>query len=319
VEAHGLRNVAAAVTHHDQAILAYAGAAAMNGAAEPLRAAAYANRMLVLLPAGILAMLIAAAPDNAIAGCTARATPAPAPAPSEPPLYSMGDQIYTIDHDGTLFYYFQGNRDGTARVKKEVRYDRNLWNTCAQLQIRLPFSTKYPTAPVIPNSPSADPYSGFGNAELRYSYNVVSKTFDHSITVGGAFPTESNGVDSNDTQLKFFYVTKWKWTAGSLAYSNEYDQTIIRPPGASETSYYEGELTLPSYSFVDSPALKGLKFSAIYAYRVLFNDGSIYKSAIGGIVNGNINDVALSLHDSWGIGANGLWKYKVEATAVARF
>jgi hypothetical protein len=218
----------------------------------------------------------------------------------------------------TLFYYFQGNRDGTAKVKKEFRYDRNLWNTCAQVQIRFPFITKYPTGPVIPNSPNANPYSGFGNMELRYIYAVPEKTFDHTITVGLALPTNANGVESIDTQLKFFYITKWKWDGGAIASTNEYDQTIIRPPGQSNTSYYEQELALPYWSFVDSPALKGLKISASYSGRVLFNDGSLYKSALGFIVNGSINDLGLSLRDTWGLGGNGLWKYKVEANATAR-
>lgn len=231
----------------------------------------------------------------------------------------MADDIYTIDHDATLFYYFQGNRDGTAKVKKEIRYDRNLWNTCAQLQIRLPFITKYPTAPVTPYSPNANPYSGFGNAELRYLYAVTSKTFDHSLVFGAAFPTQTNGVESIDTQLKGFYIVKWKWSGGAIASTNEYDQTIIRPPGASETSLYEQELTLPYWSFIDSPAMKGLKLSTTYTARVYFNDGSIYKSALGVMLNGSINDFAISFRDTWGLGANGLWKYKVEANASARF
>ncbi|MFY9665432.1 MAG: hypothetical protein WAL67_10395 [Candidatus Cybelea sp.] len=268
----------------------------------------------------LLTALAAGSPEKAIAGCIARAaaSASPSPSPSEAPLYAMGDDIYTIDHDATLFYYFQGNRDGTAKVKKELRYDRNLWNTCAQLQIRFPFITKYPTAPVLPYSPNANPYSGFGNLELRYLYSVPEKTFDHTIAVGVALPTQANGVESIDTQLKLFYITKWKWNGGSLSSTNEYDQTVIRPPGASNTSYYEQEIALPYWSFVDSPAYKGLKFSASYTGRVFFNDGSIYKSAIGGIINGSMNDVALSLRDTWGIGANGLWKYKVEANATAR-
>jgi hypothetical protein len=267
----------------------------------------------------LLAALAATAPAKAIAGCIARAAlPSPSPSPSEAPLYPMGDDIFTIDRDATLFYYFQGNRDGTAKVKKEARYDRNLWNTCAQLQIRIPFITKYPTAPVLPYSPDANPYSGFGNLELRYLYAVPAKTFDHTIAVGVALPTEANGVESIDTQLKFFYITKWKWSGGALASTNEYDQTVIRPPGAGYTSYYEQELTVPYWSFIDSPAMKGLKLSASYTGRVLFNDGSTYKSALGLIMNGSINDVGLSLRDTWGIGANGVWKYKVEANATAR-
>jgi hypothetical protein len=266
------------------------------------------------------------APLRSLAACAARATPAPSssaspapsPNPSEAPLYVTADDIYSVDRDVTLFYYFQGNRDGTGKVKKEFRYDRNLWNTCAQLQIRLPFITKYPIAPVTPYSPKADPYSGFGDAELRYIYAVPTKTFDHTLVVGAAFPTTANGVDNTDTELKFFYITKWKW-GGAIASTNEYDQTIIRPPGSSYTSYYEQEVTLPYYSFIDSSSLKSLKISATYTGRVLFSDGSIYKSAIGALLSGSSNDFAMFVRDTWGIGGNGVWKYKVEANASARF
>lgn len=282
--------------------------------ATPLKASILA----VALVAGALCVI--GLPGRADAACIPRnaASPAPSPSPAPPkrPLYQMGGEVYTLDRDATVYYYFQGNLDGTAKVKRELRYDRNLWDTCAQLQIRLPVITRYPNAPNS-YSPAANPYTGFGNAELRYSYNNTSPTFNHSIAAGIAFPTESNGVESIDTQVKLFYTTKWKWSGASLSYVNEYDQSVIRPPGASETSYYEGLLNLPEVSFVDSPAWKGLKFSAIYNFRVLFNDGGIYKSAIGANLFGNINDVALNVIDSWGIGANGLWKYKVEASAVA--
>jgi hypothetical protein len=259
----------------------------------------------------------ASAPPSSVAG--APSSPAPysesaTPAP-QPRLYTMGDEFYTLDRDATAYYYFQGNRDGSAKVKKELRYDRNLWDTCAQLQLRLPFITRYPNAP-SQYSPQANPFSGFGNAELRYSYSLASKNFDHALEFGIAAPTQTNGVESIDTQIKFFYTTKWKWSGGSVAYTNELDQTVIRPPGAGETSYYEGKLTLPNVSLVDSPALRGVKFSAIYNYRVLFNDGGLYQSAAGGIISGSTGEVGLLVIDSWGLGGYGLWKYKVEASAV---
>jgi hypothetical protein len=285
---------------------------------------------LALSCAALLVVMVAVSPARAFAACVARAaaspgpssspspssSSSPSPAPSaEPRLYAMGDEIFALDRDATFYYNFQGNDDGSAKSKRELRYDRNLWDTCAQLQIRLPVITRYPTAPSS-FSPHANPFSGFGNAELGYSYNVAQDTFNHSLEVRAAFPTASNGVESLDTQLKLFYTTKWKWKGGSLTYGNEYDQTVIRPPGAGYTSYYEGKLTLPEYAFVDSPGARGLKISAIYNYRVLFNDGSIIQSAVGGTLFGNIGDVALNAIDSWGLGGHGLWKYKVEASAV---
>ncbi|HTA54152.1 MAG TPA: hypothetical protein VK755_05360 [Candidatus Acidoferrales bacterium] len=280
----------------------------------------------LVLPAVVALAAFAVTSQSAVAACVARAkaasTAPPSPSPSQsaapaplPRLYTMGDEFFTLDRDATAYYYFQGNRDGTAKAKKELRYDRNLWDTCAQLQIRLPFITRYPTEPNS-YSPNANPYSGFGNAELRYSYSVASKSFDHALEAGIAFPTATNGVESLETVLKFFYTTKWKWSGGSVAYTNEYDQTVIRPPGASYTSYYEGKVTLPNVSFVDSPAWRGLKFSAIYNFRVLFNDGGLVQDAVGGIVSGSAGDVGLLVVDSWGIGRYGLWKYKVEGSAV---
>ena len=269
-----------------------------------------------LLPAAIALTaigLFSSLPSYGIAGCIARAAASASPAPveSESPTYSMGNEIDTIDRGVTAYYFFRGNYNGSAKAKYELRYDRNLWNPCAQLQVRLPVITRYPVA--------GNPFSGFGNAELRYSYNVTAPSFDHSLELAAAFPTQTNGVESIDTQLKAFYITKWKWNGGSIAYVNEYAQSVIRPPGARYSSYYEGKLTLPNYAFVDSLALKGLRISALYDFRVLFNDGGIVQPAIGGIINGNINDVALNVIDTWGVGEHGLWKYKVEATAVGRF
>jgi hypothetical protein len=261
----------------------------------------------------LLCAAVASVPASA--GCIARAPASPAPSPSptpESPLYGEGEDIYTIDHDGTLFYYFQANRDGTAKAKYETRYDRNLWNTCAQLQIRIPVIQRFPL--------EGNPFSGLGNIELRYMYAVTSPTFDHSMVVGAAFPTAPNNeVESKDTQLKGFYNVKWKWTGGSLALTNEYDQTIIQPPGAGYTSYYEANVVAPNWSFIDSPAAKNIKFSFVYYGRVLFNRGNEVQDAIGGTVFGNLNDVALSVIDTWGLGLHGLWKYKVEANATARF
>jgi hypothetical protein len=237
------------------------------------------------------------------------ATAAPSPSPSpyvQPQLYDVADEIETINRDGTLYYYFQGNRDGTAKVKKEIRYGRNLWNDCAQVRIRIPFITKYPLV--------GNPYSGLGNIEPGYGYFVTSKTFDHSIEFRVAFPTNANNVDNKDTELKGFYNLKWKWPGWALSYTNEYDQSIIKPPAGTWTSYYEGKLTLPDYRFA-----KGVKVSAFWNYRVLFDTGGIFKDALGATIFGSINVVALSITDSWGLGYNGLWKFKFEANATAKF
>jgi len=234
-------------------------------------------------------------------------TPMPTATPYvEPQLYDVADEIETINRDGTLYYYFQGNRDGTAKVKAEVRYGRNLWNDCAQVRIRIPFITKYPLA--------GNPYTGLGNIEPGYGYFVTSKTLDHSIEFRVALPTNANNVDNKDTELKGFYNLKWKLPGWAISYINEYDQSIIKPPAGTWTSYYEGKLTLPDYQFA-----KGVKISAFWNYRVLFDTGGLFKDALGGTIFGSVNVVALSITDSWGIGANGLWKFKFEANATAKF
>jgi hypothetical protein len=266
-------------------------------------------------------MLAALRPASGAAGCdrptAAAATASPSPA-VDPPLYDVDKDIFSVDHDAAIYYSFRTNLNGSAKAKRELRYDRNLWNTCAQLQIRLPFITVYPSESSS-YAANENPFSGFGNAELRYSYRVDSPTFIHAIELGVELPTANNGVQSIDTELKFLYATKWKWSGGSIAYANEYDQTVVQPPGARYVSYYQGTLTLPSYAFVDSPALKGLKVSALYQYRVFLNNGGLVESAVGGILNGNVNDVAVNVIDTWGTGPHGLWRYRLEATAAARF
>ena len=225
------------------------------------------------------------------------------------PLYDIAGDIYTIDRDTTAFGYFQGNRDGTAKVKRELRYGRNLWTDPAQIRIRIPIVTKYPT--------TGNPSSGLGNIELGYSYNVKTLKFDHSLEIRAAFPTASNHVESLDTQLKGFYSIKWKWRRLGFSYVNEYDQTVIKPPGSSWTSYYEGKFTAPDYEFL--PTTSGLKISGFYNYRVLFDSGGKFKDAVGATIFDNFGDVALSLVDSWGIGGNALWNFKFEANLTARF
>ena len=224
----------------------------------------------------------------------------------------MGDNIdsyYSVNRDATLYYYFQANTDGTGKAKYEARYGRNLWNKDAVVQIRIPIITKYPTM--------GNPFSGLGNIELGYSYNVASPTFNHSLEFRGSFATATNNVSSNDTQLKGFYTTKWKWKGGALIYANEYDQSIIVPPGSSWTSYYEGKLTVPEYAFRN---LKGLKFNAFYNFRELFDSGGKFKDALGGTLFGNLGNVALSATDSWGLGSGStaLWRYKFEFNLTAR-
>lgn len=255
-------------------------------------------------PAASPAAVPAASPSPA-------ATPAASPAPAATPkpegnLYDMGTDIDSIVDDATAFYYFQGNVDGSAKVKQELRFGANLWNDDAQLRIRIPIITRFPI--------SGNPFSGLGNIELGYSYNARSSSLDHSLEVRFAFPTEANNVESDDTQLKLFYTDKWKWPGGALTYLNEFDQTVIHPPGASWTSYYEGKLTVPDYMIS-----KGLKLSAIYNYRLLFDSNSTVKDAAGAVISGNINDVAISVYDTWGVFDNALWRYKFEVNATAKF
>ena len=278
----------------------------------------YASRRLALAGAAALAMLLAAGTAANAAGDPPSASPSPSPTPSASPapegpvFYNMGDNIdsyYSVNRDATLYYYFQANTDGTGKAKYEARYGRNLWNKDAVVQIRIPIITKYPTM--------GNPFSGLGNIELGYSYNVASPTFNHSLEFRGSFATATNNVSSNDTQLKGFYTTKWKWKGGALIYANEYDQSIIVPPGSSWTSYYEGKLTVPEYAFRN---LKGLKFNAFYNFRELFDSGGKFKDALGGTLFGNLGNVALSATDSWGLGSGStaLWKYKFEFNLTAR-
>ena len=252
----------------------------------------------------------------AAASCSGTVAQAPASAPQstadtstdKSPLYTItSDDIYSIDRDMTAYYYFQSNLNGSAKAKYEYRFARNLWNDNAQFRLRIPIVTQF--------SQTKSTLSGLANIEVGYSYGVTSKTFDHYLEARVSLPTAVNtGVSSNDTQLKGFYNLKWKLKDFNIAYSNEYDQTIIKPPGSSWTSYYEGKLTFPDFKL-----LPGLKFSTFYNYRVLFDSYGVWKDALGATLYGNMNDVALSITDSWGVGgSNSLWRYKLELNATAR-
>jgi len=257
------------------------------------RAYGQATQNLGALPGGN-EMIVRESPSTA-------ATPEP-----EGPLFEIGDEIFTIDRDMTLYYRYQESTDGSHLAKRELRYGRNLWNKNAQIRIRIPEWTSYPN--------SGPAFSGLGSIELGYSYSVSNPTFDHYLEGRVALPTVGYGVQSNDTELKAFYGPKWKWRGGSASFVSEYDQTIIKPPGSSWTSYYDGTLTVPSV-----PIFPGVKLAAIYEGRFVFSSGGIYKSVAGGTLFGSIKNVALSVIDTWGIGANGLWRYRFEANATARF
>ncbi len=193
------------------------------------------SKVVLSCIAGLILFIAAGSVSDAQA--TASPSPSPSPAPSsEGPLYPMAGEIYTIDRDGTAYYYFQANKDGSAQVKQELRYGRSLWNDNAQLKARFPIITKFPV--------SGAPFSGFGNFELGYSYSTKSPSFNHVLEIRGVFPTEGNRVESQDTQLNGFYTIKWKLPGWAINLQNEYDQTVIQPPGASWTSYYEGKLSL---------------------------------------------------------------------------
>jgi hypothetical protein len=245
--------------------------------------------------------------STAMPGASANPVPSPNETPYVPPqLYPVADEIFTINRDTTFYYYFQENRDGTGKAKYEWRYGRNLGSDCAQIRLRVPVITKWPVL--------GNPYSGLGNLELGYGYYWSSKTFSYSLEFRVAAPTNANNVDNHDTELKGFYTTQWKWPSWALTYYNEYDQSIIKPPGSTWTSYYEGKLTIPDYKFA-----KRFKISAFWNYRILFDTGGIFKDALGTTIFGGYNWLALSFTDSWGLGANALWKYKFEANATAKF
>lgn len=230
----------------------------------------------------------------------------PAPAPA---LFQVGNQVYTIDRDFTADYVYQGFSSGKTEAKYEFRAGRNLWNTHAQLRIRIPWYIEHPaTGPA---------YGGIGNISLGYSYVVAEAAFVHSLEARVLLPTAANGVKSNDTELKGYYALKWRLHPGAISYVNEFDQTIVRPPGSNWTSYYDGKLAAGEFGLVH-----GLKGSAFYEPRFVFSAGGVYRSALGANVFGSLGkSVALSGTASWGVGTagqTGLWKYKYELIATAR-
>jgi hypothetical protein len=263
-------------------------------------------RSTLLIVVVLLIAVVLTVSSHRIAAAAADSAAVPNSAPTESPLFDVGEDVYTIDRDMTLYYYMQVNPDGSAQAKREFRFGRNLWNDHAQLRIRVPELTKYPAVGAA--------YSGLGNIEIGYSYVLTSSAFDHFLETRIALPTATFGVTSLDTQLKAYYGTKWKWRGGGIGLVNEFDQTIIKPPGASWTSYYDAKINVPDLRLVG-----GVKLSTVYEGRFVFNAGGVYRSAAGGTLFGNFHGVALSVIDTWGIGGNPLWRYKLEANATVRY
>lgn len=231
------------------------------------------------------------------------------PAAPAPALFQEGNQIYTIDRDFTADLVYQGFSSGKTEMKYEFRAGRNLWNAHAQVRIRVPWYIEHPK--------TGRAYGGMGNISLGYSYVVPGPDFDHSLEARVALPTAVNGVKSNDTELKGLYALKWRLHPGAVSYINEFDQTIVRPPGANWTSYYDGKLAAGEFGLV-----RAFKGSAFYESRFVFSAGGVYRSAAGVNLFGKLGKaVAFSATGSWGVGTpgqTGLWKYKYEMNVTAR-
>jgi hypothetical protein len=227
-------------------------------------------------------------------------------APSDPPLFEDGDDIVTAGSSVTAYDDFQTNPGGSAQAKRELRFGQDVGDAGGQLRLRVSELTRYPSG--------GPAFSGFGNVEIGYASVTQSAAFDRFTELRIALPTVTNGVASNDTQLKAAYGPRWKWAGGAASLVNEFDQTIVRPPGSTWTSYDDTKINLP-----DAGIAQAVRVSGFYEGRFVFSAGGIYRSAAGATIFGNVKNVALAVLASWGVGGNGLWRSKLEANATARF
>jgi hypothetical protein len=204
-------------------------------------------------------------------------------------------------------YYFQSNVGGKGRSEYRVTFGRNDKLHHNQFNINIPLVTSY--------AATRPPKTGLGNITLFVSHADLGEGYSHSIGGELWLPTATNGVRSNDTQLRPMYGIRWSGRRNSFTLDNTFAQSIIVPPGTSWTSYYDFKMAAAPYAGSGT-------FAVYYEGRFLFTLGGTYASAIGpNIVTKLWPGATLNAYDIWGIGASGqtnLWRYRCQFNLTQR-
>lgn len=227
--------------------------------------------------------------------------------PDQSALESTTDDAFEVSHTFAARYYFESKLNGAGIAQYRLTFGKAL-SKRRSMKIYLPLVTSF--------AATRAPKSGLGNIAFVYTDSVKGQAFDHALVGELWLPTVTNGVKSDDTQVRPHYDVRWRWSNSGLSLENRFAQSVIVPPGSSWTSFYDLRAT-PYVSTARSGAV-----ALLYEARVNFALGGIFVSAIGPSITANIGRATtLSAFDIWGIGGNGqanLWRYRVQAQVNAK-
>jgi hypothetical protein len=236
------------------------------------------------------------------------ASPPPTSASASEPAQPL-NTLFQLEPLAKVRYYFQSNTGGKGRAEYRVTFGRDDKRHHTQYNVNIPITTSY--------APTRPPKTGLGNVALSVNHVDLGEGYSHSEGVELWLPTATNGVRSNDTQLRPMYGLRWTGRRHNFSFTldNTFAQSIIVPPGSTWTSYYD-------FRMAATPHAGHGTFAVLYEGRFLFTLGGTYASAIGPNAIANLwSGATLNAYDIWGIGASGqtnLWRYKAQLNLVQR-
>jgi hypothetical protein len=241
-------------------------------------------------------------------GSSAPTTAAPAntPAPAEGPAEPL-NTLFQLEPLVKVRYYFQSNVGGKGKADYRLTLGRDDKRRHMQYNINIPIVTRY--------AATGPPMTGLGNVSLYAAHVDLGEGYSHTLAGELRLPTATNGVSSNDTQLRPMYGIRWSGPRASFTLDNTFAQSIVVPPGSTWTSYYD-------FKMAAAPLVSHGTFAAFYQGRFIFTKGGTYASAIGPNVVAKLWPAAtLNAYDIWGIGASGqtnLWRYKLQLNLTVK-
>jgi hypothetical protein len=235
-------------------------------------------------------------------------SPTPAPAPTSGPAQPL-NTLFQLEPLLKARYYFQSNVGGKGKAQYRLTLGRDDKRHHTQYNINIPIVTSY--------AATRPPMTGLGNISLYVAHVDLGENYSHTLAGELRLPTATNGVSSNDTQLRPMYGLRWSGPRGNFSFTldNTFAQSIIVPPGSTWTSYYD-------FKMAAAPRVGNGTFAAFYQGRFIFTKGGAYASAIGPNVVTKLWPAAtLNAYDIWGIGTSGqtnLWRYKLQLNLTVK-
>lgn len=259
--------------------------------------------LFIILCAAAIGCVVARVPCRADSATPPPgATPAAASAPVEPL-----NTLFQLEPLAKARYYFQSNTGGKGRAEYRVTFGRDDKRRHMQFNLNIPLVTSY--------AATRPPKTGLGNITIYVGHVLLGTGYSHTLAGELWLPTVTNGVRSNDTQLRPMYGIRWSGKRNSFTLDNTFAQSVIVPPGSTWTSYYDFRMAAAPYAGHGT-------FAVFYEGRFLFTLGGTYASAIGpNVVTKLWPGATLNAYDIWGIGASGqtnLWRYKTQFNLTQR-